>query len=92
MVIEDFGPESIYIKGYDNVVAGAMSRLPSKKAPDLYTIADYYGNEQLPEDTYPVQFKLLQTEQQKDKKLIKKSKTSKASHKVQDFHGGSKKC
>ena len=27
MVIEDFGPEIIYIKGNDNVVADAMSRL-----------------------------------------------------------------
>eukprot|EP00957_Ditylum_brightwellii_P174139 13258521-Ditylum_brightwellii.AAC.1 len=59
MVIKDFGPELIYVKGNDNVVADAMSRLLSKKAPDLYTIAEYYGNEQLPEDIYSVQFKLL---------------------------------
>eukprot|EP00957_Ditylum_brightwellii_P074652 5673940-Ditylum_brightwellii.AAC.1 len=81
MVIEDFGPEIIYIKGDDNVVADAMSRLLTKKAPDLYTIADYCGNEQLSEDIFPVQLKLLQTEQQKDKKLTEKAKTSKATYK-----------
>ena len=123
MVIKDFGLELIYIKGNDNVVADAMSRLDTtakegnvlekyldlhivakrlarldkkinrlltKKAPGLYTRADYYGNEQLSEDIFPVQFKLLQTEQQKDKKLIEKAKTSKASYKVKDFHGGGK--
>eukprot|EP00957_Ditylum_brightwellii_P196810 14994357-Ditylum_brightwellii.AAC.1 len=67
MVIEDFGPELIYIKGNDDEVADAMGRLLTKKAPDLYTIADYYGNQQLSKDIFPVQFKLLQTEQQKDK-------------------------
>eukprot|EP00957_Ditylum_brightwellii_P086873 6612064-Ditylum_brightwellii.AAC.1 len=55
-----------------------INRLICKKAPDLYTTADYYGNEQLSEDIYPVQFKRLKTEQQKDKKLIEKAKTSKA--------------
>ena len=56
----------------------------------MYTIADYYGNEQLSEDIFPVQFKLLQAEQQKDRKLIEKAKTSKANYKVKDFHGGGK--
>eukprot|EP00957_Ditylum_brightwellii_P122387 9332902-Ditylum_brightwellii.AAC.2 len=121
MVIEDFGPELMYIKGNDDVVADAMSRLDTtatelnvlekysdlhvvakglarldkkmnrlltKKAPNLYTIADHYGNEQLSDDIYPVQFKLLQTEQQKDKKLMEKAKTSNASYKVEDFLGG----
>eukprot|EP00957_Ditylum_brightwellii_P121189 9242485-Ditylum_brightwellii.AAC.1 len=64
-----------------------MNRLLCKKAPDLYTIADHCGNEQLPEDIFPVQFKLLQIEQQKDKKLLEKAKTSKANYKVKDFLG-----
>eukprot|EP00957_Ditylum_brightwellii_P055502 4205938-Ditylum_brightwellii.AAC.1 len=118
MFIEDFGPELIYMKGNDNVVANAMSRLDTtvtelnilekylnlcivakglakldkkinkllhKKAPGLYTIAEYYGNEQLQEDIYIVQFKLLQIEQQKGKKLIEKAKASKAEYKVKDF-------
>eukprot|EP00957_Ditylum_brightwellii_P070296 5340288-Ditylum_brightwellii.AAC.1 len=87
MVAEDYGPELIYIQGNDNVVTNARSRLFKKKAPDLYTIADYYGNEQLSEDIYPVQFKLLQIEQQKDKKLTKKVKISKASYKIKDLLG-----
>eukprot|EP00957_Ditylum_brightwellii_P014355 1080375-Ditylum_brightwellii.AAC.1 len=73
MVIEDFGSELIYMKGNDNVVADAMSRLLKKKVPGLYTIDDYYGNEQLSENIYPVQFKLLQTEQQKDNMITEKA-------------------
>ena len=47
MVIEDFGPEIIYIKGNDNVVADAMSRLDTtakevnilEKCLDLHIVA-----------------------------------------------------
>ena len=69
-----------------------INKLLTKKAPDLYTIAEYYGNEQLSEDMYHVQSKLLQIEQQKDKQLIEKAKASKAGYKVKDFLGGGKKC
>ena len=69
---------------------GKTNRLLTKKAPDLYSIVDYYGNKQLSEDIFPVWFKLLQTEQQKDKKLLEKAKTSKAIYKVKAFLGGGK--
>eukprot|EP00957_Ditylum_brightwellii_P142660 10869472-Ditylum_brightwellii.AAC.1 len=72
MVIEDFGPELVYIKDNDIIVAGNMSRYLNKKVPDLITIAEHYGHGQLQEDIYPDQFKMTQTEQQKDKKLIEK--------------------
>ena len=47
MVIEDFGPELTYIKGNDNVVADAMSRLDTtakevnilEKCLDLHIVA-----------------------------------------------------
>ena len=47
MAIEDFGPELIYIKGNDNVVADAMSRLDTtakevnilEKYLDLHIVA-----------------------------------------------------
>eukprot|EP00957_Ditylum_brightwellii_P159655 12152654-Ditylum_brightwellii.AAC.1 len=87
MAIEDFGPELVYIKGNDNVVADAMRSHLQKKVPDLYTIADYYGIEQLSEGIYHVQLKLLQAEQQKDKKLLKKAKPSNANYKVKNFLG-----
>eukprot|EP00957_Ditylum_brightwellii_P159798 12163086-Ditylum_brightwellii.AAC.1 len=64
-----------------------IKRLLKKKAPDLYTIADYYGNEQLSEDIYPVWFKLLQTEQQKDKSLLKKLEPPKLITKSRTFMG-----
>eukprot|EP00957_Ditylum_brightwellii_P185122 14097478-Ditylum_brightwellii.AAC.1 len=48
-----------------------------KKAPDLYTMAAYYGNEQLPKDIYLDQFKLTKSLLRKIRppKLITKSRT-----------------
>eukprot|EP00957_Ditylum_brightwellii_P110711 8443331-Ditylum_brightwellii.AAC.1 len=39
----------------------------ARKVPGLFTISEYFENEQVPEDTYPIQFKLIQTEHQKEK-------------------------
>ena len=119
MVIEDFGPELIYIKGDNNIVADAMSRLDTeakelnwfeqgtgniydiaqglatcekqsikalnKKATDLYTLAALYGSEELNEEIYPLKFKLIQVEQQKDRKLLELARTSNAHYQVKDF-------
>ena len=60
-----------------------INKLLTKKAPDLYTIADYYGNEQLSEDIFPVQFKLLQAEQQKDMQKDRKTERKQNIHKEQ---------
>lgn len=35
LLIEEFGPELIYIKGEKNIVAGALSRLPKEESPEL---------------------------------------------------------
>eukprot|EP00957_Ditylum_brightwellii_P196949 15004695-Ditylum_brightwellii.AAC.1 len=76
MVIEDFLPEPVYIKGNSNLVANVIIRHLNNKVADLLTIAEYYGNKQLSDEMYPVQSKLIQTEEQEEKKLLEKTDTS----------------
>ena len=80
MVLEEYGPELIYIKGQDNVVADALSRLDlipdpeevsSTKEHDDVTINDYMNihRDELPEDIYPLRMSLISAEQRKDVQL-----------------------
>ena len=78
MVLEEYGPELIYIKGQDNVVADALSRLDlipddesSSKEHDDVTINDYMNihRDELPEDVYPLRMSLISAEQRKDLSL-----------------------
>eukprot|EP00957_Ditylum_brightwellii_P111355 8493214-Ditylum_brightwellii.AAC.1 len=39
----------------------------NKKVPDLITLAEYFGADTLDNEVYPLQFKLIQAGQQKDK-------------------------
>eukprot|EP00957_Ditylum_brightwellii_P098005 7464508-Ditylum_brightwellii.AAC.1 len=59
----------------------------NKKVPDLITLAENYWMEALDDEVYPLQFKLIQAEQQKDKQLLEKSRTSSVNYKVKDFLG-----
>eukprot|EP00957_Ditylum_brightwellii_P185736 14140818-Ditylum_brightwellii.AAC.1 len=63
----------------------------NKKVPDLITLAEYYGVDTLDDEVYPLEFKLIQAEQQKDKQLLEKAKTSSANYKVKNFLGDRKK-
>eukprot|EP00957_Ditylum_brightwellii_P079929 6079218-Ditylum_brightwellii.AAC.1 len=64
----------------------------NKKVPDLIILAEYCGVDTVDDEVYPLQFKLIQTEQQKVKQLLEKAKTSSANYKTKDFLGGRKKC
>eukprot|EP00957_Ditylum_brightwellii_P103573 7891490-Ditylum_brightwellii.AAC.1 len=41
------------------------NRQLNKKVPDVITLAEYYGADTLDDEVHPLQFKLIQTEQQK---------------------------
>eukprot|EP00957_Ditylum_brightwellii_P052555 3985083-Ditylum_brightwellii.AAC.1 len=49
------------------------------------------GVDALDDEVYLLQFKLIQAEQQKDKQLLEKARTSSASYQVKDFLGGRNK-
>ena len=73
--IKDFGPEFIYIPFPKNIVADTMSRLPTNNQPksqqinviknkkkNLLELANLFAAEPLPDDAYPLHFKLIQKE------------------------------
>eukprot|EP00957_Ditylum_brightwellii_P151493 11536748-Ditylum_brightwellii.AAC.1 len=67
------------------------NRQLNKKVPDLITSAENCGVDTLDDEVYPLQFKLVQAEQQKDKQLLEKTRTSSANYKVKDLLVGRKK-
>jgi len=82
MVLEEYGPELIYIKGPDNVVADALSRLdllpdvPEEpndapvKSTDI-TFNDYMNiyRDELPADAYPLRMSHISSQQRLDTEL-----------------------
>ena len=78
LILEEYGPELLYVKGNKNLVADALSRLPiatnnmDTDISDLYHLADHFGLEDsdLPEDIYPLHYQLVQKCQKTDKPLI----------------------
>ena len=75
MVLEEYDPELIYIKGPDNIVADALSRLDlipeEEQATGELNLFHWLHLEQeeLPEDAYPLRWSLIQREQEKDSRL-----------------------
>ena len=95
LILEEYGPELIYIKGTNNIVADALTRLPistSTSNMDLNYLADHYGlhDSDLPDDIYPLQYKLIQKCQKTDKLLIKNLKRKAPNYHLKSFHGGGK--
>ena len=74
LIIEEFGPELLYIKGTKNIVADALSRLDittNQPLDDVNDNAELFGLtlDELDENSFPVQFPLLDEAQKKDRKL-----------------------
>ena len=87
LVLEEYGPELKYIKGEKNVVADALSRLvmikeedqePKQPVTQRY-LAEHFGldSSDLPEDAYPLRYRIIEKYQALDKELISKSKKNK---------------
>ena len=77
MILEEYGPEVVHVKGVHNVVADAMSRLdiqtkPEDEIPDegKYPKLEYaYVNKKdIESEQFPMAPRLLWQQQQKDKK------------------------
>ena len=94
LILEEFGPELQYIKGDKNIVADALSRLGLTKESSIPTSvtqnAELFGStkQDLPNNLFPVQLKLIQEHQQKDSNLLDSAKADTEHFKLKSFHGG----
>ena len=74
LILEEFGPELKYIKGANNVVADALSRLDMSDNQDILNISELYGydDEDLPVSVYPICYHDIFKAQKTDAKLQQK--------------------
>ena len=87
LILEEFGPEIIYLPGKSNVVADALSRLNSSSVEQEQTEtfsnqavrnAELFGQTKhdIAADCYPLKYSTLQRAQQHDKQLKKMMSSS----------------
>ena len=74
LILEEFGPELKYIKGENNVVAKALSRLENSPNQEILNISELYGynEEDLPDSAYPIRYHDIAKAQETDAKLQQK--------------------
>ena len=91
LIIEEYGPELVYVKGLENVAADALSRLarmsklPTTNDPQTFKesfvtdkyLAERYDVDKVDVDVCPVSYKMLHKYQNKDESIQTKLKASK---------------
>ena len=101
MVLEEYGPELVYIEGPDNVVADALSRLellpedPTDN-PDVAvtskdsTLNDYMNinRDELPVDAYPLRMSYISAAQQRNQSLQRALAKPKSKYTRNEVRGG----
>ena len=93
LILEEYGPELHYLKGESNVVADALSRLPSTDAPepsDMEAQADCFAASatELNMDDFPLRLKQIEQEQNKDSAVKKLARDP--TYTLKAFRGGDK--
>ena len=102
LFIEEYSPDLRYIKGEDNVVADALSRLPKELAKlekdetpleesmeAFYTIMDCLAKEKESTiDHHPLSYAKLDTAQQACPDIKKELRKDSCKYLLKDFHGG----
>jgi len=96
LLIEEYGPELVYIKGANNHVAGALSRLETtdetKPLSEMnqQELAEVFAIDKadFPTDASPISYRVLAQHQNKYKSLLSKIKTKQPNYAIQAYHGG----
>jgi hypothetical protein len=88
LIIEEFGPTMEYIKGPKNIVTDTLSHLKMTSDTQSLDMADCYGldSDDLPDNTFPISYTLIDHKQKKDKTLLKQAQT--CLYSLKKFHGG----
>ena len=99
LILEEYSPELIYIKGSENIVADALSHLDkidnvnnennNKIESSLESLREHFAfkNENI---LHPTNFKTIMRFQQKDKSLIDNAKDKPKDYFIKQFHGAGK--
>jgi hypothetical protein len=68
LILEEFGPELLYIKGKNNIVADALSRLDIDDDLEIFNITECFGfdEDNLPPSSFPVCYRDIAKKQQAD--------------------------
>ena len=91
LILEEFGPELKYIKGENNVVADALSRLYMSDNQYILNIFELYGynDKDLPDSAYPIRYHDIAKAQETDAKL-QQNLVSHKDYTLDTFRGGDK--
>jgi transposase InsO family protein len=67
LIIEEYGPNLIYVKGHKNIIADALSRLPICEVPmdESYFFQECFADD----DEFPLSFDVISEEQNNDELL-----------------------
>ena len=74
LILEEFGPELKYIKGENNVVADALSRLEMSDNQEILNVSELYGydDEDMTDSAYPIHYHDIAKSQKSDAKIQQK--------------------
>ena len=91
LILKEFGPELKYIKGENNVVSDALSRLEKSPNQEILNISELYGydDEDIPDSAYPICYHDISKSQETDAKL-KQKLVSHKDYTLNTFRGGDK--
>jgi hypothetical protein len=91
LVLEEFGPDLQCIKGENDIVANALSRLDTDDNQEIFNVSECFGydDEDLPPSSYPMRHEDIAKAQLDDPASQTKLKNHKGHNKI-TFHGGDK--
>ena len=91
LIPEEFGLELKYIKGENNVVADALSRLEMIDNQEILNISELYGynDKDMPDSAYPICYHDIAKAQETDAKL-QQNIVSHKDYTLETFRGGDK--
>jgi hypothetical protein len=92
LIIEEFGPELVYLQGKKNVVADALSRIDTNDSSydTENTPNEVFATDDLPQDIFPLTYKLISEHQNFDAPLLQKIRDKTPDYTVNIYRGGGK--
>ena len=91
LVLEEYGPELHYVKGENNIVADALSRLDLDPTKTLHEsqYAECFGGDELPQESFPLSYKYIARHQNEDEALLRNARDHPL-YNIKVFRGGGK--